>query len=221
MRRVVRLAGVLTAAAMPVFAQFHLPGGAPKSDPTPKAKSGSTTAATAPPAALARFDYYVLALSWAPGKGSPFVVRGLLPETNEGPAPESCGSEKKVPKGVISLMLPLMESKAAIQQEWVKHGSCSGLSPADYFNGVMYTRSQVQIPVQMTSIEDATMESPLQIETQFSGANPGFPEGAFRVGCDRAAFTEVRVCFDPGFKPRECAATALECAAPELSIRPM
>jgi ribonuclease T2 len=222
MRYFVR-AGIVMAGAAMLSAQFHLPGTGGKSDSTPKTKAPVSAAAPITPVASTGFEYYVLALSWAPGKRGPFLVRGLWPEKSEGAGPEACAadkSEKKVSKGAMSLVLPLMESREAIQTEWEKHGSCSGLSAADFFNGLKYTRSQVQIPVQFTSLEDAATQSPLQIEAQFAGANPGFPAGAFRVGCDGGKFTEVRVCFDPQFKARGCMATAGECGAAELSIRP-
>jgi ribonuclease T2 len=225
MKQFVRSA-IFLALAFPIFGQFHLPGSG-KTDSTPKTKApvpvAGPVAAASAPTGSAVFEYYVLALSWAPGKGGPFVVRGLLPEAREGAGPEFCSDVKdvkKVSRAVMNLVLPLMASQDAVQQEWLKHGSCSGLSATDYFNGVRYTRSQVQIPVQMTSLEDATTQTPFQIETQFAGANPGFPEGAFKAGCDGGRFTEVRVCFDAQFKPRECTATAGECAAAELSIRP-
>ncbi len=222
MRYFVRAAGLTTAVAL--FGQFHLPGTGGKSDPAPKKETPSAAAAsaTAPSAApvASGFEYYVLALSWAPGRGGRFLVRGLLPEKREGAGPESCESDKKISRGVISLAQSLMENRSAVQTEWEKHGSCSGLSAADYFNNMRYARSQVQIPVQITSLEDATTESPLQIEGQFAGANPGIAAGAFRVGCEGGRFTEMRVCFDRQFKPRECMVTAGECGAAEVSIGP-
>ena len=220
MKYFVRAAGVVTTMAMTLVAQFHLPGTGSKSDPAPKTKPPSATTAPATVAVAPGFEYYVLSLAWTPGKRGPFLVSGFLPEKSEGAGPESCKSDRKVSRGAVNLALPLMVSREAVQAEREKHGSCSELSAADYFNGMRYARSQVQIPVQLTSLEDPATESPLQIEAQFAGANPGFPAGAFRVGCEGGRFTEVRVCFDREFKPRECMATAGECRAAELSIRP-
>ena len=211
----------LTLFAVMAPAQFHLPGvGGGKSAPAPKAPAPVATTAPSAPVVAAGFEYYVLTLAWAPGKRGPFLVRGLWPEKSEGAAPESCTTGKKVSKGAMSLALPLMESREAVQAEWEKHGSCSGSSAADYFNAMKYMRTQVQIPVQLTSLEDVATLSPLQIEEQFAGANPGFPAGAFRVGCEGGNFTEVRACFDTAFKPRECIVTAGECGAAELSVHP-
>jgi ribonuclease T2 len=189
-------------------------------------------------AAQTQFDYYVLALSWAPefcarpgvaagnraecasGKNIGFVVHGLWPESNRGKSPESCGPPKTVAKPVVDFILPYMPNRSLIQHEWATHGTCSGLKPADYFADILQTRSAVQFPVQFTALEESTMESPGLIETQFAESNPSFPEGAFRAICGSATLTEVRVCFDKSLKPQACAASAGQCTDSSIAIRP-
>jgi ribonuclease T2 len=185
-----------------------------------------------------QFDYYLLALSWAPefcaqpaeaaanplecatGRGVRFIVHGLWPEQNEGKSPESCGPAKKVSKGMVNDLLSYMPSPALIQYEWATHGTCSGLNQDQYFTKVLLARAAVQIPVQMASIASTETESPGQIEAQFAGANPSFPKGAFRTACRDGALTEVRACFDKELKPRVCTSGAGECRASILTIRP-
>jgi ribonuclease T2 len=224
------------------LAQFHLPGaGSSDSSPKPAPKTiPNTTPQTTPsviPSKPATFDYYVLALSWAPnfcalpgnaaaypnecaaGRNIGFIVGGLWPQANEGPAPESCGSPKSPSRGLLSLVLPLMMSETRIRDEWKKHGSCTGLTAGDYFTEIRQARSEVQIPVQMTALEDNATETPLEIETQFASANPDFPPGAFRIACNLAELTEVHVCFDRDLKPRPCAASVTACGAARLAIK--
>jgi ribonuclease T2 len=185
-----------------------------------------------------QFDYYLLALSWAPefcaqpgeaasnplecssGRGVRFVVHGLWPELNEGRSAESCGPAKKVSKGLVNDLLPYMPSPTLIQYEWAAHGTCSGLGQDEYFTKVLLARAAIQIPVQLTSFGSTETESPSQIEAQFAGANPSFPNGAFRTSCRDGALTEVRACFDKGLKPRACTATAGECRSSTVTIRP-
>ena len=185
-----------------------------------------------------RFDYYVFSLSWAPefcaqpgqdsanprecapGQGRRFVVHGLWPEANEGRSPESCGPSKTVPKGLVNDLLPYMPSAALIQHEWAAHGTCTGLSENDYFTRILQARAAVQIPVQMASVAQNETESPAQIEAQFAGSNPGFPQGAFRIVCRDGALTEVRACFDKTLKARACTASAGGCMSPTVTIRP-
>lgn len=188
--------------------------------------------------AAAPFDYYVLSLSWAPafcaepgeasrnpkecasGRGVGFVVHGLWPEAEAGRGPEFCATAKPVPKPVVDYVLRDMPAVSLIQHEWAAHGVCTGLSPFDYFSAIVQARSAVQIPVQITSIEDAARESPGQIETQFAMTNPSFPKTAFRTHCPRGVFQEERICFDKNLQPRACSSTAGECEKPAVFIRP-
>jgi len=204
------------ALAVAVFAQFHR-----------KSNAGPTRAP---------FDYYVLSLSWAPAfcaepgeatrnpkecaSGVAFVVHGLWPQNESGRSPEFCGDAKPVPKAVIQYVLPTMLSPALIQHEWAAHGVCTGLTPFDYFSAIVQARSEVQLPVQLTSIESPTKESAGQIETDFAKANPSFPPDSFRTHCPRGVFQEERVCFANDLKPRACASSAGECKDPAVLIRP-
>jgi ribonuclease T2 len=211
------LAGMIAlAAALP--AQFHR----------------STPERSAP----APFDYYVLSLSWAPGfcaqpgaaAGNPrecapggrvgFIVHGLWPEAVAGKGPESCGTARRVPNPVVNFVLRDMLTDGLVQHEWATHGVCTGLNPFDYFSSIVQARAAVQIPVQITSLQDQIRESPGQIETQFAAANPSFPRAAFRTFCPRGAFQEERICFDKNLKPRECTASVGECASPAIVISP-
>jgi ribonuclease T2 len=193
--------------------------------------------ATETPAA-APFDYYVLSLSWAPGfcaqpgaassnpiecapgGGVGFIVHGLWPEAASGKNPESCGKSKPVPKSVVNFVLREMLTASLIQHEWDTHGTCTGLAPFDYFSAIVQARAAVQIPVQITSIEDPVTESPGQIETQFASANPSFPKTAFRTSCPSGAFEEERICFDRNLKPQACTSSAGECALAAVVIHP-
>jgi ribonuclease I len=207
------------AAAGAVSAQFHLPGTGSTSAPAPVAVPSPIPAAPpglpkdAAPVKPKAFDYYVLSLS--PGH---FKVIGLAPQANEGPRPEFCPA-KPPSRGAVSLVLPIVPSAAAIRAEWAKHGSCTGLSAADYFTDVLRLRSLIQIPVQLSSLDAAATESPDLIERQFLGANPGFPPAAFRTACAKGKLTEVRVCFDLQLKPRACTAAVGECGDSQLLTR--
>lgn len=183
------------------------------------------------------FDYYVLSLSWAPefcadasraaanpGECSPskpmnFVVHGLWPEVENGRNPESCGNAEKVSKGLVRDLLPYMPSEALIHHEWATHGTCTGLSQNEYFTRLMLARSSVQPPVQITSIGQTEKDEVFRIESQFAGANPSFPEGAFRVVCRNNALTEIRVCLDKNLEGRACPASVSDCKAGTITIR--
>jgi len=196
--------------------------------------AGALAAQSAP----ASFDYYVLSLSWAPafcsqaneaarnpeecaaGRHIGFITHGLWPENIGGRGPESCGTVKPVPKDVIKLVLPAMYSPALIQHEWATHGICTGPNPFAYFSNVLQVRAAVQLPVQITSIENEITEGPQLIERQFAEANPSFPKTAFRTLCSNRRFQEERICFGKDLKPRECSVAVAECKSAAIAIRP-
>lgn len=230
------IAAALFSAAT-LAAQIHLPGISSSGDKARPAPAPKPAPAAAAAPASSAFDYFVLALSWAPdfcanpahaaqnprecaaGKRTGFVVHGLWPQRSEGRSPESCAPTKPVKKIVVNGILPYMPSPALVQHEWAVHGTCSGLTPTEFFSDVLAARSSIQIPVQFTSLEDPVRESPEQIEHQFAGANPSFPENAFRTACSRGQFSEVRACFDKDLKPRQCTPGAGECADPLINVK--
>src|SRR5262245_56191532 len=113
-----------------------------------------------------QFDYYVLALSWSPsycearqdrspnrtldrqcgGRPFSFVVHGLWPQYDRG-FPSYCQvPAPRLNRNIVGSMLDLMPSPRLIFHEWDQHGTCSGLSPRAYFDGVRKARAGVKIP---------------------------------------------------------------------------
>ena len=97
-----------------------------------------------------QFDFYVLALSWSPSfceaaaergglrnasaqcgaRPYSFVVHGLWPQYTKG-FPEYCHvPAPRLDRGIVSSMLDLMPAPHLIFNEWDRHGTCSGVSPA-------------------------------------------------------------------------------------------
>src|SRR5437016_6737904 len=159
------------------------------------------------------FSYYLLTLSWAPdfcaiptnpqdpaecgiGKKVGFVVHGLWPQGESGRGPENCKPASTVPQDIVTVMLKYMPTERLIQHEWTTHGTCSGLSVADYFAAVRKTRDSVVIPDQFKAPAQAMKLSPAEIEAAFAAANPSFPKTAFRTSCTQNALQEARFCFD-------------------------
>lgn len=170
---------------------------------------------------LARdFDFYVLSLSWSPsycaaegaqaepaqcasGRPYAFVVHGLWPQNEKG-YPEFCDpSPEWVPQDLVNSMLDLMPSKRLIVHEWKKHGTCSGLSAADYFALVRKVRTKVEIPSAYVNLGEWKKSSPGTVEAEFRKANPGLKADAIAVTCDSRHLREVRICMtrDLDFRP--------------------
>ncbi|MCM5557724.1 ribonuclease T2 [Pleomorphomonas sp. NRK JP5] len=182
-------------------------------------------AAVWPVAALAadrpgRFDFYVLSLSWSPsyceaeggarddaqcesGRRYGFLVHGLWPQYERG-YPADCPTRLAPDRTDIRAIADLMTAPGLVRHEWRKHGSCSGLSPTDYFKTVRAAREAVRIPAAFRRLDTYVMVSPAEVEAAFLAANPGLRPGGVSVVCDGRRLREVRVCLTRGLGFRAC-----------------
>jgi ribonuclease T2 len=183
------------------------------------------------------FDYYLLSMSWAPdfcalptgnkdprecgrGREIGFVVHGLWPQGEQGRGPENCGG-RPVASNIVQAMLSYIPTESLIQHEWTTHGSCTGLSAADFFDQVKRARDSVQLPAEFKAPHQPQELSPAVIESKFAAANPRFAAGAFRTSCSNSALQEVRVCFTKELAPRACSPSAGECRMKQMLVRPV
>jgi ribonuclease T2 len=188
------------------------------------------------------FDYFVLSLSWSPsycdspegtgdrqqcspGKRFAFVVHGLWPQYQEG-WPEFCRSrESWVPEDIIDDMLDIMPSRNLIIHEWKKHGSCAGVSMADYFRATRLLFERVRIPARYLSPTAQVLTTPEQLATDFVKTNRNLTAGMISVQCgnsrDRARLSELRICLDKRGNFSKCGANeARQCRAKSLLMPP-
>lgn len=158
------------------------------------------------------FDFYVLALSWSPtfcqseagsrsrkqcevDAKSEFVVHGLWPQYDRG-FPSSCGSfNRPIPRAVMDKAAEIFPDERLARYEWQKHGTCSGVSPSEYFDDVAKARAKVTIPADYHRPKQDITTSPLDMERAFSAANKGLRPDMMAVQCKRGQLTEVRICF--------------------------
>ena len=191
------------------------------------------------PAASPDFSYYMLVLSYAPdfcdqpqgnkdprecgtGRHIGFVVHGLWPQGETSRGPESCGRASPVSQTVVQATLPYIPTESLIQHEWSAHGTCSGLSAADYFAALRKARDSVMLPADLNQPAQKLQFSPAQIESKVAAANPAFPKTAFRTSCYRnAELQEIRVCLDKDLSPRACGPSAGECSAASVALLPV
>jgi ribonuclease T2 len=159
-----------------------------------------------------QFDFYVLALTWSPGfcaleDGRPsqqcapgsrlgFVVHGLWPQYEHG-YPAYCRPLGGSPSpAFFEAARGLFPNERVAGQEWHKHGTCTGLSPADFVDAVRRARALVRVPDQLAEASTTARVLPFEIERAFLAANPGLSPGAMAVMCRRRVFDEVRICLD-------------------------
>ena len=185
------------------------------------------------------FAYYLLVLSYAPdfcdqpqgvkdprecgaGRHVGFVVHGLWPQGETTRGPENCGPASPVSQDIIQVTLKYVPTESLIQHEWKTHGTCSGLTAADYFSALRKARDSVTLPADLNQPSQNLELAPAQIESKLAAANPGFPKTSFRTSCypDRE-LEEARVCVNKDLSPRACGPSAGECKAPTVTLLPV
>ena len=185
------------------------------------------------------FSYYMLVLSDAPdfcdqpqgqkdprecgaGRHIGFVVHGMWPQGETSRGPENCGPASPVSQEIIQATLKYIPTESLIQHEWATHGTCSGLSAADYFAALRKARDSVTVPADLNQPSQKLQLSPAQIETKMAAANPSFPKTAFRTSCYRdRELEEIRVCLKKDLTPRACGPSAGECSAATVTLLPV
>jgi ribonuclease T2 len=186
----------------------------------------------------APFSYYLLSLSYAPdfcaqptgdkdprecgtGRRIGFVVHGLWPQVEGNRGPENCGSASPVSEDIVRATLSYIPTESLIQHEWATHGTCTGMSAADYFTFVRRARDMVKIPNDLAAPARQLRLNPEEIEAKFAASNPNFPRGAFRVSCYRdAELQEVRIALNKDLTPRVYGSGGGSCGQ-TVQIRPV
>ena len=169
------------------------------------------------------FDYYLLSLSWSPSyceaEGNPpepqcrgrparrpfaFVVHGLWPQYEHG-WPQYCDPTPAwVPQRRIEAMLDIVPNRSLVIHQWKKHGTCSGLSVAAYFDLLRAARDRIVIPAEFRRIDKYVMVSPQAVEASFRRANRGLGARMISVTCDRRRLREVLICLTRDLRFRDC-----------------
>ncbi len=186
-----------------------------------------------------KFDFYVLSLSWSPsycaaegadanrqqcgqGKAYSFIVHGLWPEFEKG-WPQYCASHEpeRVPDRLASRYYDIVPSAALIGHMWRKHGSCSGLSQADYLAKVRAARHRVTIPGGLDGATSGSRVDPQAVEASFRAANAGLPADGIAVTCEGGNLRDVRICMTRDLKFRPCAEIDADgCRVPSIDMPP-
>jgi ribonuclease T2 len=196
------------------------------------ASSGGTSAQvfTPPADSGAAFDFYLLNLSWSPefcyshrdapecANHSTFVLHGLWPQNNNGSYPEKC-SDAAGPANPDAYK-DIYPDAGLLQHEWQEHGTCSGLTPDQFFSDARTAFHSVVIPPMLNSLTAQISSSPDEILSSFTAANPSIPRSSLALSCGHNYLTAVEVCLDKSLHPigcgevRSCRANSVRIPAP-------
>jgi ribonuclease T2 len=173
------------------------------------------------------FDYYVLALSWSPswcaitgdGQGADqcdsrydygFTLHGLWPQYEQG-WPSYCNTSFAPPtRKMTADMVNIMGSSGLAWHQWDKHGRCSGLSAAQYFEASRSAYEAVNRPEVFRKLLKPLRFPATVVEEAFLKANPELSADMVTVTCKRGHFQEVRICLTKDLEPRQCGADVMQ-----------
>ena len=183
------------------------------------------------------FDYYVLALSWSPtwcalegdARGSPqcdadfgWVLHGLWPQYEEG-WPSYCnGSERNPSRRMTAAMSDITGTSGLAWHAWNKHGRCSGLSAADYFEQSRKAFDAVNRPELLRKLNKPVTVPASVIEAAFLEENPNLFADAITITCKSGRIQEARICLTSDLEPRTCGAdTIRDCTMSNALMDPI
>ena len=212
------------------------------SNPIPAAATAPAGGDTAWPSVIptsADFDYYVLALSWGPdycsanpgdaqecalGRKYDFVLHGLWPQYTRG-YPSDCGGDL-IPASVKAQFPHLYPNDSLFKHEWSKHGTCSGLDPADYLNLARQLKERVRILAAYLAQAAPFSTTSDQLKQAFLQADPALVETGLAVNCSGSGryLKELYLCFSKDGQPSACGADVRKasfksCGNPDFIVR--
>jgi ribonuclease T2 len=184
-----------------------------------------------------KLDFYVLSLSWSPSycaaagdrtrqpecgeRPYSFVVHGLWPQKENGFLKSCLVPAPRLPRNIVESMLDLMPAPRLIYHEWDEHGTCSGLSPAAYFDTVRKARAAVKIPPQYVDLKAELRVNPEDVKDAFIKSNPGLTPSSIAIDCDNR-LREVRICLSKDLAVRDCPEIARRsCRRDEVIMPPV
>ncbi|MBW4329959.1 ribonuclease T [Stakelama sp. CBK3Z-3] len=167
---------------------------------------------------------YTLAIGWSPeqchgGAGSiasgfqcsatnqfGFTLHGLWPDGKGAQWPQYCRSAAILPERVIRRHICATPSAQLMQHEYAKHGTCTGMAPADYFAKSTGLFGVLRYPdmVRLSHRDDLTAG---QLAAAIAAANPGMTARMMRITASKDGYLrEIWFCLDTGYRYRVCPA---------------
>lgn len=185
------------------------------------------------------FDYYVMALSWSPNwcalegdaRDSPqcgderdfgWILHGLWPQHETG-WPQDCDSPHTPPSRAMTRdMADMMGTSGLAWYQWNKHGACSGLSPADYFDLASLAYDRVVRPEAFRRLPDPVRLPAALIEEAFIADNPDISPDGITVTCRDGYIQEARICLSRDLEFRDCGADVVrDCTLDDAVFKPV
>lgn len=185
------------------------------------------------------FDYYVLALTWAPNwcdlegddRDAPqcdpsadagWTLHGLWPQYIDG-WPSYCRTSARDPsRSQTRAEAEVFGSSSSAWYQWKKHGRCSGLEASEYFDLARNAYQSVSLPALLRQLTRPVRLPASVVEEAFLQANPDLSPDQITVTCKNLQIQEVRICLTPDLKPRTCTGpVARDCTLSGATFNPV
>lgn len=185
------------------------------------------------------FDYYVLALSWSPNwcaregdaRGSDqcdnrhdhgWVLHGLWPQYHQG-WPSFCKTAERPPSRSMSAAMADISGSAGLAwHQWKKHGTCSGLSAADYYALSRDAYGMVNRPPVLRKLTQEVALPAQLIEDAFLRANTAWQPDMLTITCNGGYIEEARLCLSKDLTPVPCGADVIrDCKMQDALLTPV
>jgi ribonuclease T2 len=186
-----------------------------------------------------QFDYFVLSLSWSPNwcattgdmrkadQCDPrhdygWILHGLWPQYHRG-WPDYCQTALRPPTpAMTAAMADIMGSAGLAWHQWKKHGTCSGLSAADYFALSRRAYDAVTRPAVFRKLETPVRLPASVVEDAFLRDNPGLSRDMLTITCKDGQIQEARLCLSRDLDPVPCGADVIrDCTLTDALFNPV
>ena len=166
---------------------------------------------------------YTLAISWAPqycrsnaqeasarfqcGSGNRFgfTLHGLWPDGKGKDWPQYCQAAPILPAAEIRKNLCATPSAQLLQHEYAKHGTCMGVTPAQYFARSTALFAKLRSP-DMAALSRRRGLTAGQVAAAYARVNPGLTPAMIRVTAGRGGWLdELWLCLDTRLAYARCA----------------
>jgi ribonuclease T2 len=127
---------------------------------------------------------------------------------------------------VIDTVRNVMPRRGLVIHEYRTHGTCSGLSPAQYYGFARRLFKQIKIPKRYRNPFETQFVSPYQLKRELTALNPWLKPDMIAVTCTRWSkqLKGVRICFTKNGQPRACGRNEAQhklCRAKRIRVPPV
>jgi ribonuclease T2 len=101
-------------------------------------------------------------------------------------------------------MADIMGTSGLAWYQWKKHGTCSGLSPAAYFDLSRRAFESVNRPEIFRKLKDPVRLPAKVVEQAFIEVNPEWEPDMLTITCKQGRIQEARLCLSKDLDPVPC-----------------